>query len=515
MYCAKCGSKIYNDAKFCNYCGEKQIAIKPNLNVNSFDNNEYDRNYLLCRDSIKNISAGLGYYCPKCGNYINYARSLEAGLQRCHGCKAPIIGVDNAAYLKRSVGTNGLIGSLLYASIATAITLKDSVLNKGEYELVSEYYNSEYYRQNKYPFESVVSDKGRVGEYLLVKEFHKVRNQLGGKSLHLYYNLYIPEPNGSFQEIDAIVIYKNLIIVIESKNRDGYFEFTNLDDKYWRQKYLDGNEEEILNPFIQNLEHISALRHFLKSFKEIRYANLVVLGNYGRFDSNSTINKSTNIKLEDWAICNVSRLSEMIVDFVERFEKDYQVKDEMYTKSFIKTLLPSITMTNEEKSLLMQERDATKSEHIKYDYNYYLIQLHNGKEVLLRENGCYIHEYDIQDYAWRDSDDFYYDNRKICCLQIIKQIWDLDSPLKIVKAYEGLLSGYSYGTDDRESESTDGKNDNQQDDSYIYFAGCDNYEKFIKRYKALCKIYHPDNGIGDEETFKMIQREYELLKDKL
>ena len=33
-----------------------------------------------------------------------------------------------------------------------------------------------------------------------------------------------------------------------------------------------------------------------------------------------------------------------------------------------------------------------------------------------------------------------------------------------------------------------------------FFKGCDTKEKLEKRYKALCKTYHPDSGIGDEDT---------------
>ena len=48
-----------------------------------------------------------------------------------------------------------------------------------------------------------------------------------------------------------------------------------------------------------------------------------------------------------------------------------------------------------------------------------------------------------------------------------------------------------------------------------FFAGCDSLPKLEKRYKALCKTYHPDPEAGDEETFKKMQEEYEELKGKL
>lgn len=48
-----------------------------------------------------------------------------------------------------------------------------------------------------------------------------------------------------------------------------------------------------------------------------------------------------------------------------------------------------------------------------------------------------------------------------------------------------------------------------------FFAGCNTQEKLEKRYRALCKTYHPDSEAGDEDTFKIMTEEYERLKAKL
>ncbi len=48
-----------------------------------------------------------------------------------------------------------------------------------------------------------------------------------------------------------------------------------------------------------------------------------------------------------------------------------------------------------------------------------------------------------------------------------------------------------------------------------FFSGCNTVEKLNKRYKALCKAYHPDNEGGDEETFIAIKQEYEELKKEM
>lgn len=47
-----------------------------------------------------------------------------------------------------------------------------------------------------------------------------------------------------------------------------------------------------------------------------------------------------------------------------------------------------------------------------------------------------------------------------------------------------------------------------------YFNGCNSLESLQKRYKDLCKVYHPDMGNGSAEIFSEIQAAYENLKKK-
>lgn len=48
-----------------------------------------------------------------------------------------------------------------------------------------------------------------------------------------------------------------------------------------------------------------------------------------------------------------------------------------------------------------------------------------------------------------------------------------------------------------------------------FFAGCSTAADVNKRYKSLIKIYHPDNGSGDEDTIKEINIQYEEMKNKV
>ena len=51
--------------------------------------------------------------------------------------------------------------------------------------------------------------------------------------------------------------------------------------------------------------------------------------------------------------------------------------------------------------------------------------------------------------------------------------------------------------------------------STTFFVGCTTPEKLEKRYKSLCKTYHPDVMEGDATTFQKMQAEYEMLKGSM
>lgn len=49
----------------------------------------------------------------------------------------------------------------------------------------------------------------------------------------------------------------------------------------------------------------------------------------------------------------------------------------------------------------------------------------------------------------------------------------------------------------------------------IFFSGCTTRNKLDKRYKSLCKAYHPDAEGGDSETFMVLTEEYNRLKEMM
>lgn len=49
---------------------------------------------------------------------------------------------------------------------------------------------------------------------------------------------------------------------------------------------------------------------------------------------------------------------------------------------------------------------------------------------------------------------------------------------------------------------------NSSKENLGYFSGCDNKAALKKRYRELCKMYHPDSAGGNAEIFKQVQVEY-------
>lgn len=93
------------------------------------------------------------------------------------------------------------------------------------------------------------------------------------------------------------------------------------------------------------------------------------------------------------------------------------------------------------------------------------------------------------------------------------QITFMDSYLKNMKDIIPEKHEHEWG---RNSFASDEQPQAQGDTSTEdYFQGCNTKEEIDKRYRALCKVFHPDSSTGDTEAFKNLQKSYEGLVAKL
>lgn len=64
----------------------------------------------------------------------------------------------------------------------------------------------------------------------------------------------------------------------------------------------------------------------------------------------------------------------------------------------------------------------------------------------------------------------------------------------------------------QENRSQEGQQAGQaQESAPVFFADCKGQAGIKRRYRDLCRVYHPDNGNGSPEVFNRITEEYERL----
>lgn len=541
MYCKFCGNPIDNEGgNFCPHCGN----LKPGKKAPNLAQEDWNRANMLAKSSIAKISNMSGYYCIKCGNYVDRNRAALYGDINCRYCNEPIIGRNMVSNGLNNISRYGLLGGAL------ASTIQSSSGSANKY--VIDYYKSEYYRLNKYPFEYVVSDKGRMGEYLINVEVQKLKRAMPGLSFHVFYNLIIPEPNGSFQEIDALIIVGRIIFVIEAKNRSGSFKFNNWSDDRWYQYFEDGTYNEIHSPLKQNMEHLNALNYYLRDVwpvegsgaRPILY-NMVTLGSMSDCDWNIPSTTFDELVLDNWGACTFLLLSKQIGDVLnsisQEFKNDYEfMQNQMSDKAAIKiieALMPQIRMTEDEKRMRMQERSNSHRSSCKYPYQYFYLESSYGYPYLVRTNGVYIQYLNGQQH-WEFMKDSHLENGR--------PVWDnmkcvafafLDTVQKVIAAYECVINDVNYEYAQREEsyeEEYDDSYNQQNNNSYqnnnqnqnsngrnrggnkiVYFADCKTIAELKKAHIQWVKKLHPDQNNGDDTEFKLMQDEYDRLLKKM
>lgn len=126
---------------------------------------------------------------------------------------------------------------------------------------IKNYRNGAYYQVTKNAYLSVLTNKGRYGEYLTYDQLKHFESQ-GAKFL---FNVYIPKENGETTEIDVLMISSKGIFVFESKNYSGWI-FGSEKQTHWYQTLPSGrksHKESFYNPVMQNATHIKHLKALL------------------------------------------------------------------------------------------------------------------------------------------------------------------------------------------------------------------------------------------------------------
>ena len=576
MYCVYCGGWLPDAAKFCNQCGKvvkagsravgtagsaqasgtaqasgaaqaagaTRIAAtaRPMGNARpagAMNNNMAYQNQtaMMAKSSLTKVANMAGYYCFKCGCYVDRIRAAQYGDLNCRFCGASIIGPNYLSYAGNALTNFGFLGSLVAAGISA--TRYD---NPERY--VHNYYTSNYYNQTHYLFEVVATDKGKMGEYLVDVAYQQLLAARPGIQTRIYYNLQIPERDGqSFQEIDALMIFGGIIFVIEAKNRSGNFMMSHISDHDWKLYSSDGSGSVVYNPLMQNNEHISALDHYLyeKADLDINpyYLNYVVLAGDGDINWNMSTDTIDTLRLGPYQICKNSALAQSFIEQVDQllnakargeYDNYADMLGPQHMAKIEKALLPLINMTEEQKMINMRHREQFK--YKKFPYSFFYAEGCAGRGLLIKSNGLYIMGlWPEGTYMVSMYDAFEIKGDSICWKdqEIGKMLVRLDDPIDICDAYECVRQGRQYVLPEKYRQKSSGQDSQDQNagrkrkpepDQNIsveemFFAGCDNLDTLNARYRNLCKTFHPDGQSGDSDTFKKMHAAYEHMKSKL
>lgn len=131
------------------------------------------------------------------------------------------------------------------------------IINPYYFKYALHYKTSDWYLNTGYSPSDVCSDVGLFGEYHATIDF----SDAIGKNGKVYNGLIIPKPDGSFTELDLVVVSPDILAVVEVKARGGSFSGHILDDK-WIQK-IGSQQNTLQNPVIQNQNHINFLYLYL------------------------------------------------------------------------------------------------------------------------------------------------------------------------------------------------------------------------------------------------------------
>ncbi len=204
---------------------------------------------------------------------------------------------------------------------------------------------SSYYLATGVRRKDLRNNKGLVGEFKayvlsrILKVPHKV-----------LYNVCVPMQNGNFQEIDALIITRKMIYVLECKNNDGKFIGKYTDDVW--QQILPGQQHNKKNIYLQNQGHTMALDYFLLKNGIIHNGQNVCINM--ALISGSAEFPSQDVPM-DFRFGNVRQLAKFINTYDKKFCKN--IEDNGIMDTVYDALLPYALYTNEERANMVQMRD--------------------------------------------------------------------------------------------------------------------------------------------------------------
>ncbi len=401
MFCIHCGAEIKNTSVFCTECGKfvagtlKKHSAQPDIELTE-EQKHYLRIQQMSYESIVRISQR-DYYCFNCGCYINRNIASRFNGLRCPECGVSIITPYLASLPTVELEKNNWYGATWSVAAGT------ERINPARF--IEKYYYSAFYKQKGVPFDSVATDQENMGKYLVEAGFDWAKNMFPSLRPYIFFDLVVPEGNGSLQEIDAIVVLGTIIYVIETKNRSGIYGMNTMSDKYWTFNRSSGESFKVQSPIIQNNERAVALQSYLndKLDFDANYFNYVVLSGKGCTSWNVQRDSIDEIILGDY---NLDTLYNVTAFFRQHFlnfvnvMKDNDIYDEKYGLKIIDALKPIIEMPEDVKRAKRRDRESDSFNEDKIYYVYYYLELDGTTPLMIRTNKVHTQYRDALNAKW-------------------------------------------------------------------------------------------------------------------
>ncbi|MDE6684927.1 MAG: NERD domain-containing protein [Duncaniella sp.] len=111
----------------------------------------------------------------------------------------------------------------------------------------------------------------------------------------LYHDLYVELSDGQYSQVDAVLLTRVGIIVLEVKDYSGWL-FGKGYQEYWTQVMAYGKSKvRFYNPVMQNKGHIGALRRRLAGMADVPYFSVIVFAGSCIFKDVSHIPSDTRV----------------------------------------------------------------------------------------------------------------------------------------------------------------------------------------------------------------------------
>lgn len=224
--------------------------------------------------------------------------------------------------------------------IIAVLKSRNSKGNKAN-KVNQDYVNSSYYQATQIPYNVLIADKGKYGEYSVYNSVRQYEST-GAKFL---FNLYIPKENGETTEIDLMMICQKGVFVFESKNYSGWI-FGKENEIEWCQTLRKGKKDcqknKFYNPIFQNRTHLKNLNLLL--------GNNIPLWSIVAFSDECTF-KSVTVNSSDVRVVKCREVSAVVADVYYRYPNN--VLNEIDIYNIYARLYP-----------YTQVSDFTKAQHI-------------------------------------------------------------------------------------------------------------------------------------------------------